>query len=157
MAGQKALGDLPDLGELLQYQSTKARLGTKWVPFRKYGMQRMRLSERFSTSGKQLWGCRVVLPDSIQHPGWPLNRQLQPTGHLAFAAIDDPVGTLQLVFWDKRIYRQYAQWLSRIGFNIAAQRQPTNVLPFRKDNVSFAIDISVWPDCYILEIQRNGG
>lgn len=143
---------LPPLPELLQYQASKARQGTRWTPFRKYAMQRSRLPETLSPDSVQLWGRHALLSDSAYTPTLPLCRQLKPTAQQAFAVIDHTRSNLQLVFWDKRIYRHYADWLNRIGYTLAQHRPASNVLPFRKSGVSICVDITVWADCYVMSV-----
>ena len=119
---QPAANNFPPLPELLQYQASKSKQGTRWAPFRKYAMRRMRLPETVAASDNHLWGYLVSLPDSSFQASRPLDRQLKADGPLAFAVIDHPAGSLQLVFWDKRIYRNYAEWIARIGFTLSSQR-----------------------------------
>ena len=150
---QQAPNNFPKLPELLQYQSSKHRQGTRWSPFRKYAMRRMRLPESLPATDLQLWGYHAELPDSTFSAAKPLFRQLQSHGQLGFAAIDYPAASLQLVFWDKRIYRHYADWLARIGYVLMSHRPSSNVLPFRKDGTSIHVDITIWADCYVLEVS----
>ena len=150
---QQAPNNFPKLPELLQYQSSKHRQGTRWSPFRKYAMRRMRLPEQLASSDLQLWGYHAELPDSTFSAAQPLFRQLQSHGQLGFAAIDYPAASLQLVFWDKRIYRHYADWLARIGYTLTSHKPASNVLPFRKDGTSIHVDITIWADCYVLEVS----
>ena len=125
---QPATNNFPPLPELLQYQASKSKQGTRWAPFRKYAMRRMRLPETVDASNNHLWGYHVSLPDSSFQASRPLDRQLKAEGPLAFAVIDHPAGSLQLVFWDKRIYRHYAEWIARIGFTLSSQRPSSNIL-----------------------------
>ena len=133
---QPAANNFPPLPELLQYQASKSK------PFRKYAMRRMRLPEPNDASNNHLWGYHVSLPDSSFQASRPLDRQLKADGPLAFAVIDHPAGSLQLVFWDKRIYRHYAEWIARIGFTLSSQ-----------EGLSIHIDITIWADCYLMEIS----
>lgn len=113
----------------------------------------MRLPEPIDASNNHLWGYRVSLPDSSFQASRPLDRQLKADGPLAFAVIDHPAGSLQLVFWDKRIYRHYAEWIARIGFTLSSQRPSSNILSYRKEGLSIRIDITIWADCYLMEIS----
>ena len=61
---QPAANNFPPLPELLQYQASKSKQGTRWAPFRKYAMRRMRLPEPNDASNNHLWGYHVSLPDS---------------------------------------------------------------------------------------------
>lgn len=149
---QPAVNNFPPLPELLQYQASKSKQGTRWSPFRKYAMRRMRLPET-AASDYQLWSYHVSLPDSSFQAARPLERQLKADGALAFAVIDHPAGSLQLVFWDKRIYRHYAEWIARIGFTLSSQRPSSNILSYRKEGLSIHIDITIWADCYLMEIS----
>lgn len=150
---QPAANNFPPLPELLQYQASKSKQGTRWAPFRKYAMRRMRLPEPIDASNNHLWGYHVSLPDSSFQASRPLDRQLKADGPLAFAVIDHPAGSLQLVFWDKRIYRHYAEWIARIGFTLSSQRPSSNILSYRKEGLSIRIDITIWADCYLMEIS----
>lgn len=150
---QQTPNNFPKLPELLQYQASKYRQGTRWSPFRKYAMQRMRLPESLPATDLQLWCYHAELPDSTFSPAKPLFRQLQSHGQLGFAAIDHPTGALEIVFWDKRIYRHYADWLARIGYALAPHNAASNTLPFRKDGTSIHVDITIWADCYVLEVS----
>lgn len=149
---QQQPNHLPPLPELLQYQASKARQGTRWMPFRKYTMHRSRLPETLSPDSVQLWEYHTLLPDSTYTPTLPLCRQLTPTAPLAFAVIDHTQSNLQLVFWDKRIYRHYADWLNRIGYTLSQHLPTSNVLPFRKSSVSISVDITIWADCYVMSV-----
>lgn len=153
LRAQQVPNNYPKLTELLQYQHSKATHGTRWAPFRKYAMRRIRLPETLPPSDDQLWGYHTELPDSTFSPSKPLTRQLRPHGPLGFAAIDHPTGSIEIVFWDKRIYRHYADGLSRIGYTLASHTPSTNTLPFRKADLSIHVDITIWPDCYILVIS----
>ena len=53
---QPAANNFPPLPELLQYQASKSKQGTRWAPFRKYAMRRMRLPEPIDASNNHLWG-----------------------------------------------------------------------------------------------------
>lgn len=150
---QPAVNNFPPLPELLQYQASKSKQGTRWAPFRKYAMRRMRLPETVAASDNHLWGYHVSLPDSSFQASRPLDRQLKADGPLAFAVIDHPAGSLQLVFWDKRIYRHYAEWIARIGFTLSSHRPSSNILSYRKEGLSIHIDITIWADCYLMEIS----
>ena len=149
---QQQLSFLPPLPELLQYQASKARQGARWMPFRKYTMHRSRLPETLSPDSVQLWVVHTLLPDSAYSPTLPLYRQLKPTAPLAFAVIDHILSNLQLVFWDKRIYRHYADWLNRVGYTLPPHPTTSNVLPFRKSGVSISVDITIWADCYVMSV-----
>lgn len=87
---QPAANNFPPLPELLQYQASKSKQGTRWAPFRKYAMRRMRLPEPINASNNHLWGYHVSLPDSSFQASRPLDRQLKADGPLAFAVIDHP-------------------------------------------------------------------
>lgn len=150
---QPAANNFPPLPELLQYQASKSKQGTRWAPFRKYAMRRMRLPEPNDASNNHLWGYHVSLPDSSFQASRPLDRQLKADGPLAFAVIDHPAGSLQLVFWDKRIYRHYAEWLARIGYTLSSHRPSSNTLSYTKEGLSIHIDITIWADCYLMEIS----
>ena len=150
---QPAANNFPPLPELLQYQASKSKQGTLWAPFRKYAMRRMRLPEPIDASNNHLWGYHVSLPDSSFQASRPLDRQLKADGPLAFAVIDHPAGSLQLVFWDKRIYRHYAEWLARIGYTLSSHRPSSNTLSYSKEGFSIRIDITIWADCYLMEIS----
>lgn len=149
---QQQPNHLPPLPELLQYQASKARQGTRWTPFRKYAMHRSRLPETLSPDSVQLWVYHALPPDSAYTPTLPLCRQLKATAPQAFAVIDHTQSNLQLVFWDKRIYRHYADWLNRIGYTLPQHRPASNVLSFRKSGVSICVDITVWADSYVMSV-----
>lgn len=51
---QPAANNFPHLPELLQYQASKSKQGTRWAPFRKYAMRRMRLPETIDASNNHL-------------------------------------------------------------------------------------------------------
>lgn len=150
---QSAANNFPPLPDLLQYQASKAKQGARWAPFRKYAMRRMRLPETINASDNHLWGYHVSLPDCSFQASRPLYRQLKADSPLAFAVIDQPSGILQLVFWDKRIYRHYAEWLARIGYTLSSHRPSSNTLSYTKEGLSIHIDITIWADCYLMEIS----
>ena len=77
---QPAANNFPPLPELLQYQASKSKQGTRWAPFRKYAMRRMRLPEPVDASNTHLWGYHVSLPDSSFQASRPLDRQLKADG-----------------------------------------------------------------------------
>ena len=115
-------------------------------------MHRSRLPETLSPDSVQLWVYHALSPDSEYTSTLPLCRQLKATAQLAFAVIDHAQGNLQLVFWDKRIYRHYADWLNRIGYTLVQHRPASNVLSFRKSGVSICVDITIWADCYVMSV-----
>ena len=57
---QPAANNFPPLPELLQYQASKSKQGTRWAPFRKYAMRRMRLPEPIDIYGAIASPCPTV-------------------------------------------------------------------------------------------------
>ena len=58
-----------------------------------------------------------------------------------------------MVFWDKNYYRRFAQQLRNIGFVVSNSNAATNVLQFRKSDTTVHVDVTIWPDVYILKVE----
>ena len=65
---------------------------------------------------------------------------------------DGPEGTCQVVFWNKQYYLRWATELRRMGFTVAVSSRQNNILEFRKDGLTVGINVTIWPDIYLLEV-----
>ena len=69
------------------------------------------------------------------------------------AVVDTKEGKTEIIFWDKLYYRRFAQQLRTIGFVMRNTPRATNILEFRKLDVSVTVDVEIWSDIYILTVQ----
>lgn len=138
--------------ELLQYQQRKGLSAHVQPPFGKYGGSRIRASSLLpGNDPRQLWGREVGRNDAFVPDKQPLYRIFRKKSDDSVAFIDTWGGSLQVVFWNKLIYRHCASELRRMGFVCLSNAQ-SNVLAFRKDDVSLKVDVIVWSDMYVMEI-----
>ena len=57
-----------------------------------------------------------------------------------------------MVFWNKQYYLRWATELRRMGFTVAVSSRQNNILEFRKDGLTVGINVTIWPDIYLLEV-----
>jgi hypothetical protein len=85
----------------------------------------------------------------------PLYRLFKRKGGSSLAIVDrpdGPEGTCQVVFWNKQYYLRWATELRRMGFSVAVSSRQNNILEFRKDGLTVGINVTIWPDIYLLEV-----
>lgn len=142
--------------DLLQYQRAKAKRKEPPVPFRKYGMKRIRAAKVLSDDdSRRIWGYQVGANTEYDKEKQPLYRLFRRNTTVSMAVIDRPSeedGSCLLVFWNKKYYRRYASELQRMGFTLRNSSRQTNILEFRKEGVSVGVDVTIWPDIYLLEV-----
>mgnify|MGYP000913583076 CR=1 FL=1 len=137
--------------ELLQYQLQKTRKQSAVAPFARYGLRRIRASKYLEDSDpRHIWGLRLH-PNEQYIATEPLYKLFQRDDLSSIAIIDTQGGSIEVVFWDKNYYRRFAQQLRNIGFVVSNSNAATNVLQFRKSDTTVHVDVTIWPDVYILK------
>ena len=139
--------------DLLQYQLQKTRKQSAVAPFARYGLRRIRASKYLEDSDpRHIWGLRLH-PNEQYVATEPLYKLFQRDDLSSIAIIDTQGGSIEGVFWDKAYYRRFAQQLRNMGFVLSNSSIATNVLQFRKSDTTVKVDITIWPDIYILKIE----
>ena len=142
--------------DLLQYQRAKQKRREPPVPFRRYQMKRIRASKVLSDDDpRRIWGYHVGANGEYDKAQQPLYRLFKRKGGSSLAIVDSPdgpEGTCQVVFWNKQYYLRWATELRRMGFTVAVSSRQNNILEFRKDGLTVGINVTIWPDIYLLEV-----
>ena len=135
--------------DLLQYQMQKNRKQMTTPPFRRYGMRRIRASKIMEDNDpRQIWGWQIH-PNENYQTSEPLYKLFQRNNLTAMAVVDTKEGKTEIIFWDKLYYRRFAQQLRTIGFVMRNTPRATNILEFRKLDVSVTVDVEIWSDIYL--------
>lgn len=142
--------------ELLQYQRTKVNGRGGVPPFNKYQFRRIRANKFISEKDSlQIWGYHIHANLEYDKDREPLYRLFKKEDMKAMAVIDHLSGqrkSCDVIFWHKQIYRRYATQLRRAGFVLRQSTTKTNVLEFRKPDVSVGVDVEIWHDIYIMSV-----
>lgn len=139
--------------ELLQYQQQKLRKMPTVAPFKRYGLRRIRVSKYLDDSDpRHIWGWHLQPNEQYEVPE-PLYKLFRKTDESSLAVIDTQGAGIEVVFWDKNYYRRFAQQLRNIGFVVSNSNAATNVLQFRKSDTTVHVDVTIWPDVYILKVE----
>ena len=142
--------------ELLQYERTKTNGRGGVAPFSKYHFERKRATKFISESDSlMLWGYHIEKNDRFDKASQPLYRVFKKHDMKAMAVIDHFGGrqkSCDIIFWHKQIYRRYAAQLRRAGFQLRQSTRQSNVLEFRKPDVSVGVDMEIWSDIYIMHV-----
>lgn len=158
--GQEALVSMADM---LRYQYAKSGKGKVPVvaPFKKFGMRHIRASKVLEEGDERtLWGYRVGANMEYDKSRQPLYRLFKKNDFASLAVIDysaNGSNKCELVFWGKKYYRRFAHELRRMGFGIRNSSTQTNVLEFRKKDTDVGVDVTIWPDIYIMTFLIIGG
>lgn len=154
---QKEQEALVSMVDLLQYERAKQKGGEPTAPFRRYDMKRIRASKVLEDGDpRHLWGYHVKANLDFDKSSQPLYKIFKRADMGSIAVIDymgEEARRCELIFWGKRYYRRFAHDLRRMGFALRNSSQHTNVLEFRKEGVSVGVDITIWPEVYILEVR----
>lgn len=138
---------------LLQYEAAKARGKAAGRLFKKAGFERIQAHDVLR--GREsciLWGLDVKANLEYDGTRQPLYRLFRKTRLSAMGLIDHIGGVgqpVELVFWDKRIYRAYAAELAGLGFVKSITR---NTISFRNPSFTIGVDIDIWPDIYVMRV-----
>lgn len=142
--------------ELLQYERTKTKGRGGIPPFSKYQFERKRAMKFITDADSmQLWGYHVHANLEFDRSRQPMFRVFKKADMKAMAVIDHFGGEhkpCDVIFWHKQIYRRYAAQLRRAGFQLRQSTKYTNVLEFRKPDVSIGVDMEIWNDIYIMHV-----
>lgn len=143
--------------ELLQYERTKTSGRGGIPPFKKYQFERKRATKYITEADSvQLWGYHIAANLEYDRTKAPLYRVFKKKDMKAMAVIDHFGGehkSCDIIFWHKQIYRRYATQLRRAGFELRQSEKYTNVLEFRKPDVSVGVDMEIWNDIYIMHVK----
>ena len=152
-----AQGNLPLLPlsvlELLQYQVQKGKRAVAPYLFSKYGLRRIP-TELVADDTRQLWGWRVSPNMEFDQSKQPFYRLFAKKDNSSLAVIDDRGGALQIVFWNKGYYRALVSGLQSHGYQLQQVKPASNVLRFRRAGSSLIVDVTVWPDMYVIEFYN---
>ena len=142
--------------ELLQYERTKTKGRGGIPPFHKYQFERKRATKFITDADSmQLWGYHVHANLDFDRSRQPMFRVFKKGDMKAMAVIDHFGGehkSCDVIFWHKQIYRRYAAQLRRAGFQLRQSTKYSNVLEFRKEEVSVGVDMEIWNDIYIMHV-----
>ena len=139
--------------ELLQYQQQKLRKMPTVEPFKRYGLRRIMATKYLDNNDlRHIWGWHLQ-PNEQYQSSEPLYKLFRKTDESSLAVIDTQGGSTEVVFWDKAYYRRFAQQLRNIGIVVGNSQTASNVLQFRKVRVAVHVDVTIWPDVYILKVE----
>lgn len=145
---------LISMSDMLRYQRGKNVGKTPPAPFKKYDMRHIRASKVLNEGdSRTLWGYRVGANLEYDKEKQPLYRLFKKKDFGSVAVIDYPQESgnkCELIFWGKKYYRRFAHDLRRMGFDLRNSKSQTNVLEFRRKDTDVGVDVTIWPDIYIM-------
>jgi hypothetical protein len=133
--------------QLLQYQLAKTKHAAP-VPFSRWGFNRMHI---FDEEDIAVWGYHVHARNDFDPTSEPRFRSIRKQSESSMAIINEHHGSITVVFWSKQIYRYYAREINKLGF-VMVPKANTNILQFRRNDTSVAVDIAIWSDCYVMTV-----
>lgn len=149
------------MSDMLRYQRAKAKDPKAVAPFSKYGMRHIRASKVLAEGDNmRIWGYRVNANTEYDKNKQPLYKLFRKNDLASMVVIDcqnDTDNKCELLFWGKKYYRRFAHELRRMGFEMRNSRKQTNVLEFRKKDIDVGVDVTIWPDIYIMTFLIVGG
>lgn len=143
------------MADMLRYQRAKIRDAKAVAPFSKYGMRHIRASKVLAEDDiRRIWGYRVGANTEYNKSTQPLYKLFRKTDLASMVAVDYVAegdnNKCELLFWGKKYYRRFAHELRRMGFDMRNSNTRTNVLEFRKKDIDVGVDVTIWPDIYIM-------
>lgn len=126
--------------------------------FKHYGFKHIRATKILGEdNSRHIWGYHVNANLDYDKNSQPLYRLFRKADYGSMVIIDhqsDGDNYCELIFWGKQYYRRYATQLRRIGFKLRRHPDQSNVLEFRKEDATVGVDITIWPEVYLVEIRR---
>lgn len=139
--------------DIVQYQRAKASGRDVGSYFQRFGLKRTRaLSYLSADDPRQVWFHHITA-DTAWTADKPLYRLFRRKDNASMAIIDDRSNahSVQYVFWNKAYYRRLSQGLRQMGYTMTQDAEGSNVLRFRHPDQSVCVDITIWPDVYLVE------
>ena len=145
---------LVSMSDMLRYQRAKSKASKSVGPFSKYDFRRIRASKVLSEGDpRSIWGYRIHANAEYNKEKEPLYKLFRKEDFASMAVIDyaaEAGNKCEMVFWGKKYYRRFAHELRRMGFEMRNSSKHTNVLECRKKDIDVGVDITIWPDIYIM-------
>ena len=145
---------LLSMGDMLRYERAKGKGAVTASPFKKYDMRHIRAAKVLDDGDpRSLWGYRVGANMEYDKTKQPLYKLFKKKDFGSMAVIDysaEAGNKCELLFWGKKYYRRFAHELRRMGFEMRNSSKHTNVLECRKKDIDVGVDITIWPDIYIM-------
>ncbi len=140
---------------LLQYQRSKTGGNNRHMPFKEFGLHHIKAKSVMENNDSCiLWGYHLHANTDFDKDKQPLYKLFKRSDSGSFAVIDKVKGrnlNFEIIFWSKRYYWQIVEELKRMGFTHKIKRNKSNCLEFNKKGTTVAVDITIWPEIYLVK------